>query len=113
MTTEERRRRRFSADFKKTQVDLIESGEVTMSEVSRRYQVKFASVRLWVNKYGSGKLPGQIIISDGKEFNRIRELEKEKKKLLELMGKMHVELAYNKELVRLAKEKLGPDFEKK
>lgn len=113
MTTEERRRRRFSEDFRKEQVGLIESGQATLSEISSLYQVKQSSVRLWMKRFGKKPLPEQIIISHGKEFDRIRELERENKKLLELIGRQRVELVYQDEVIRLAKEKLGKDFEKK
>ncbi|MGK7391068.1 MAG: transposase [Candidatus Cyclobacteriaceae bacterium M2_1C_046] len=113
MTTEERRRRRFSEDFKQEQVRLIESGKVTLGEVSKLYQVKGQNVKRWLIKYGKKQVPGKILISNGKEFDRVRELEKEKKDLLELIGKQRVELIYKEELIRLAKAKLGEDFEKK
>jgi transposase len=113
MTTEERRRRRFSEDFKKEQVRLIESGKVTLGEVCKLYQVRPYSVQRWLTSYGKKALPGKIVISNGKEFDRIRELEKENRNLMELIGKQQVELVYKNELIRLAKEKLGEDFEKK
>lgn len=113
MTTEERRRRRFSEDFRKEQVRLIESGKTTVGEISKLYQVKVSSVSRWLFKYGKKEVPGKIIISNGKEFDRIRDLEKENRNLLELMGKQQVELIYKEGLIRLAKEKLGEDFEKK
>ncbi|MEY2743625.1 MAG: hypothetical protein RL310_534, partial [Actinomycetota bacterium] len=46
-------------------------------------------------------------------FDRLRELEKENKKLLGIIGKQQVELLYQRSLIDLAKEKLGEDFEKK
>lgn len=113
MTTEERRRRRFSEDFKKDQVRLIETGKVTVAEISKLYQVKQDNVRGWLKKFGKKPLPEQIVISNGKEFDRIRELEKENRKLMELIGKQQVELVYKNELIRHAKERLGEDFEKK
>src|SRR5690606_13214053 len=113
MTTEERRRRRFSEDFRKEQVMLIESGKITIGEVSKLYQVKKENVKRWLIRYGKKGLPGKILISNGKEFDRIRELEKANKRLIEVIGKQQVELIYKEELIRLAKEKLGDDFEKK
>jgi transposase-like protein len=113
MTTEERRRRRFSEDFRKEQVRLIESGKTTLGEVSNLYQVKRDSVKAWLIKYGKKPLPGRILISNGKEFDRIRELEKDNRDLMALIGKQQVDLVYKNELIRLAKEKLGDDFEKK
>jgi hypothetical protein len=52
-------------------------------------------------------------VSDGSEINKLKELEKENKRLLEIIGKQQVELFYNKTVVELAKSKLGEDFEKK
>lgn len=113
MTTEERRRRRFSESFKQEQVALVESGKTTVSEISKLYQVKAQNVKVWFEKYGKKELPGLIIISNGKEFDRIRELEAENKKLLELVGKQQVALIYKDELIKKSKERLGEDFEKK
>ncbi|MDZ7605675.1 MAG: transposase [Cyclobacteriaceae bacterium] len=113
MTVEERRRRRFSEGFRQEQVRLIESGKISSREVCKLYQVKWDSVKKWLIKYGKKELPGKILISNGKEIDRIRELEKENRDLMGVIGKQQVELVYKTELIRLAKEKLGGDFEKK
>lgn len=113
MTTEERRRRRFSEEFRKEQVKLIESGKLTIAEASRLYEVKRANVRGWLLKYGNQELPGRILISSIKEVDRIKELEKENRRLKELIGSQQVELVYKEELLKLARERLGDSFEKK
>lgn len=113
MTTDERRRRRFTTDFRIQQVQLIESGKITIQEVSKLYEVKVDSVQRWLVKFGSKPLPKPIIISDGSEISRLKELEKENKRLLEIIGTQQVELFYQRALVDVAKSKLGEDFEKK
>lgn len=113
MNTEERRRRRFSEEFRKSQVQLIEDGELTITQVSKLYHVKADNVGLWVKKYGKKDYPAQIIISNKGEFDRLKELENENKKLHELLGKQQVELIYHKELLLKVKARLGDDFEKK
>lgn len=113
MTTEERRRRRFSEEFRKEQVHLIESGKATITEIGKLYHVKPDSVRRWVKKYGCTEPPKKIVISHGEEFDRIKELEQENKKLLEQIGRQQVELVYKSELVKMAEELLGKDFKKK
>lgn len=113
MTEDERRRRRFSEEFRKEQVVLIESGKTTVGEVAKRYQLKTQSVRMWLVRHGKKSVPGRIMITTGKEFDRIVDLEKENRKLVELIGRQQVELVYKEGLLRLAKEKLGDDFEKK
>lgn len=52
MTEDERRRRRFSEEFRKEQVVLIESGKTTVGEVAKRYQVKTQSVKVWLVRHG-------------------------------------------------------------
>ena len=113
MTIEERRRRRFSEEFRKEQVALIERGETTVSEVSKLYEVKTANVRRWLKKYGKKKLPEPILITNSNEYGRVKHLEAEVKKLKEIIGDQQVELIVKNELIRLAEEKLGEDLKKK
>lgn len=113
MTEDERRRRRFSEEFRKEQVSLIETGKTTVSEVAKRYHAKPQSVRAWLSRFGKKSVPGRIMITTGKEFDRIVDLEKENRKLMELIGRQQVELLYKDGLLRLAKERLGDNFEKK
>jgi hypothetical protein len=77
------------------------------------YQVKWDSVKKWLLKYGKKELPGRILICNGRELDRIRELEKEYQTLMGLIGKQQVRIVYQNELIRLARERLGEDFEKK
>lgn len=48
MTVEERHRRRFSESFRKEHVKLIESGKMTVGEVSLQYEVKRQNVKSWL-----------------------------------------------------------------
>ncbi|MCA1752560.1 MAG: transposase [Flavobacteriales bacterium] len=113
MTSEERQRRRFSEDFRKEQVKLIESGERTLAEVCKLYEVKRDSVLRWLKRYGAKKLPDRILITNGKEYDRIKTLESEVKKLKEIIGDQKVQLVIQEEFIRLAEDKLGEDFKKK
>lgn len=113
MTTEERRRRRFTVEFRKEQVLLIETGQRTVVEVSRLYEIRPANVRYWMRKYGSKPLPEKIIVSNGKELDRLKDLENQIKTLREVIANQQVELYYKNSVIGLAKERLGEDFEKK
>jgi transposase-like protein len=113
MTVEERFRRRFSEEFRKKIVRLIENKELTMVEAGRLYEVKPASIKRWVVKYGKGDYPKPIVIQGVKDVNRLRDLEKENRRLKEMIGNQQVQLVYQAELIKLAKEHLGEDFEKK
>ena len=113
MTVEERRRRRFSEPFKKEQVILIESGELTVQEVSRLYEVKTQSVRLWLKKYGSKELPPILVVSNSKEYDKLGQLEKQIKELKQIIGEQQIKLITQSSIIELAEQKLGKDFEKK
>ncbi|MBT8218298.1 MAG: transposase [Bacteroidia bacterium] len=113
MTVDERRRRRFSESFRKEQVALIEAGKTSVGEVSRFYEVKRQNVRAWLDKYGSQPLQQQVIITNSNEYNRLGAMEKEIKRLKELIGEQQVKIVTQQALIKLAEEKLGNDFEKK
>lgn len=113
MTVNERQHRRFSEEFRREQVKLIEKGERTIAQVSHLYEVKRDNVRRWVKQYGIKDRPEMMIIQTQEEVNRIKDLQNQLLKLNEVIGKMHVELLYKNELLDLARQQLGPDFEKK
>jgi transposase-like protein len=113
MTVEERRRRRFGEEMRKQIVRLIESKELTLVEAGRVYEVKPASIKRWILKYGKGDYPKPILVQGMKDVNRLRDLEKENRRLKEMIGSQQVQLVYLGEVVKLAKEHLGEDFEKK
>ncbi len=113
MTVEERRRRRFSEEFRKDQVARFERGEVTIVELGRLYEVRSASVRGWIAEYGKIGLPDPIVIRSSKDVDRVKDLEKENTRLKAALGDQYMRVVYLEELVKLAQKELGPDFEKK
>lgn len=113
MTVEERRRRRFGEEFRKEIVRLIEGGGMTIAEAGRLYEVKPASVKRWLLKFGKGEYPKPILVQGMKDVNRVRDLERENQRLKEALGTQQMKLVYFEELIKLAKEELGDDFEKK
>ena len=114
MTTAERRRRRFTEDFRKAQVELIESGQVIIAQVSRRYEVKADSVGKWVKKYGKQKHEeGMGQINSQRDFDHLANLEQEYKSLQALFDEQQVHLVRLQKLLEIAQEELGEDFKKK
>jgi transposase-like protein len=113
MTVEERRRRRFSEEFRKEIVGLIEGGKLTVAEASRLYEVKRDCIKRWLTKYGKKEHPETIRIQSTRDVNRLQELEKENKRLKEVLGTQQMKVVYLEEVVKMAKEELGQDFEKK
>jgi len=113
MTLQERRQRRFSENFRKEIVVQIESGELTVRQVSLAYEVKQDNVKRWIHKYGKEPLPKGILIQSPTEINKLMELEKESAKLKRIIGEQQIKIIYLEQSMKLAKERLGDDFEKK
>jgi len=112
MTLEERKRRRFSESFKREHVSKIESGELTIADICRRYQVRWKSVKGWQKKYGN-KADDRILVTDHSDVNRIKELEKEVAQLKSIIGDQQVKLIYQEHLIQVARRDLGEGFIKK
>jgi len=113
MTTEERRRRRFSESFRKARVKEIESGLVTAIEVGRLYEVKVSSINRWLDKFGTKKRPQVIIVKTADDINRLKDQEKEIIHLKQVIAEMHLKYLVTAEYLSLAREKLGANFPKK
>ncbi len=113
LTTEERRRRRFSESFRKARVKEIEKGLVRISDVSRLYEVKMSSIQGWLKKYGTKERPGIIMVETTDDINRLKAQEEEIKRLKEIIADMHLKSLETTEYLAIAKEKLGENFLKK
>ncbi len=113
MTVEERHRRRFSEEFRKEQVRLIESTDLTIADVCNLLEVKREPVKRWLDKYSTKELPKQIVIQAQGEVKRVKELERQSAHLKKVIGEQQLELLYLRECLSIAKERLGEDFEKK
>lgn len=113
MTVEERRRRRFSEEFRQEVVRMIEEGKMTVIEASRLYEVKSQNVRGWIKNYGKKEYPTPILVQSTRDIVRLRELEKENRRLKEALGTQQMKVVYLEAVLTLAKEELGEDFEKK
>ena len=61
-STEERRRRHFSEEFKQKKVREIEQKVTTIAEVSRQYEVRENNVSKWLVKYGQNYMKGVRVI---------------------------------------------------
>jgi len=113
MTVEERRNRRFSEEFRRKQVSLIENKLTTMKEVSIKYEVKQESVKGWLKKFGIMNYSNHILISSPEEVNRIRDQDKEIKAIKQIVAEVHIRNVYLESVLSVIKKEYGSDWEKK
>ncbi|MFZ1735866.1 MAG: transposase [Candidatus Moraniibacteriota bacterium] len=113
MTVDDRRRRRFSEEFKRSIVLQLEKEEITVKQVSALYEVKMENVKAWLGKFGKTPLPKTIIIHTTDEITTLKDLRAQNQQLKVVVADGSVELHMTKSILKLYQEKYGFDLEKK
>jgi len=105
--------RRFSTAFKKEKVELIESGKVSVIELSRIYEVSTTSIYNWIRKYSKHGSNERVVVEKISEEQKNIELLQRVRDLEQALGRKQLELDYYKSIVEVIKEEEGEDVEKK
>jgi transposase-like protein len=114
MSTSERRRRRFSDNFKQTKVREIEIGKTKVSEISKQYQVSTVNVYRWIDKYGSMKSKKErLIVETQSDTRELLSLKKKVAELEQIIGQKQVQLDFKEKMIEIAEEKYGIEIKKK
>ena len=109
-----RQARIFSEPLKKKAVKDIESGKMSVSCVSREYQVCIQSVYNWLNKYSRHlQSSRRIVIEMNSEAKKSKELEKRIKDLEAALGRKQLEIDYLNKMIEIGSEETGVDLKKK
>lgn len=106
-------RRTFSTEFKKEKVSLIEQGKMTVSSLSKIYDVSHTSIYKWLKKYGSKSGAERVVVEKISEERKNIELMKRLAELERIIGKQQLELIYKESVIEIGSELIGEDLEKK
>jgi len=107
-------RRVFSAELKRHIVNDLELGKVTMSRVTREYDVTAGAVYKWLNKYSRHLCSKQtLVLQMDSESYKTKELEKKVQELEAALGRKQLEIDFLNKMIELGKEELGIDLKKK
>jgi transposase len=115
MTMEPLKGKRYSESFKLKVVKEVSEGKFTAGEAERYYEIKgHSTVNKWLKKYLNSKYTkeGVIKLKMESDEKKIKELEKRVRELEKALSDAYIEGTVNKELIRLAKDKLGIDLKK-
>lgn len=105
---------RYSLAFKQKVITEIEEGIYSISESSRVYKVSTKSIYNWLKEFGKDHLINKIVrIEMRDESDRIRELEKEKKKLESALAQAQLKIITLESTIESAEELYKVDFKKK
>lgn len=110
----EKMRRRFSTDFKKEKVKLIDEGKISVSELSRMYEVSPTSIYKWMMKYSTKYTRSErIVVEKISEEFKTKEYLKRIAELEQVVGQQYLQLLYKDTVIKTASEQYGEDIEKK
>ena len=114
-STEERRKRTFSEEFKRKKVREIELKITTVSEVSKAYEVRYHNVYKWLKKYGNQESEKgvRIIVECESDTRKNLELQTKVADLERIIGQKQVLLDFKDKLIDLAEEMYQIDIKKK
>lgn len=114
MTTAERRRRKFSDNFKIQKVREIETGQTKVSEICSQYQVASTNVYLWIDKFGSMKNKKEhMVVETDSDTRQLLELKKRVSELERIIGQKQILIDFQNKMIELAEETYGVDIKKK
>lgn len=104
---------RYSISFKQKIVREIEEG-LGLDEARRRYGIKgLSTIQCWVRKFGKDHLLNKIVRIEMKgEKDRIRELEKEVRKLKEALADAYMSKECAEKIIELANKEYQTDLKK-
>jgi transposase-like protein len=100
--------RHFSESFKLKILSELSAGKYTKRELSRLYNIGYTTINDWVRKYKRQDLMNQrITVQTMDELSRIKALQKEIKKLKELLLKKDLDALVLDSYLEVAAEELG------
>ena len=105
--------RTFSTAFKKEKVELIERGEITVSQLSRVYEVSKTAIYNWIHKYSKYSKNERIVVEKISEESKALEYLKRIAELERVLGKKQMDIDYYESLIEAINEEFGYDVKKK
>jgi len=111
--TERKVRRTFSAAFKKEKVELLDSGKLTVKELSEIYEVSETAIYKWKKKFSRLEPAERIVVEKISEETKNKELLKRIRELEMVVGRKQIELDYYKTAIEVLSEQEGEDLLKK
>ena len=108
-----KRRRKFSEDFKLKVVKEYESGQFTVLEMAKIYDIREQIIYNWIYKYSEyNKKSIQVVEMKNSQAERIKKMEVRIKELERAVGQKQMNIDYLEKMIDLAKEHYDIDIKK-
>lgn len=106
-------RRVFSESFKRDKVKLYETGKMSVSQLSKLYDISEMALYKWIDKYRSIPTNERIVVETDSDYLKLVELQSRIEKMERLIGNQQIELEYHKAIIQTASDHYKEDIEKK
>ncbi|HSH52699.1 MAG TPA: transposase [Bacteroidales bacterium] len=108
-----RRRRVFTEDFKLKIVKSYESGEYSVPELEKIYDINNMSIYKWIYRYSNyNEKNVKVVEMKDSQYKKIKDLEERNKELERALGQKQMSLDYLEKMIELAKERYNIDIKK-
>ena len=108
-----RRKRKFSEDFKLKLVKEYETGEFSVVEMAKIYDISFQTIYNWIYKYSKyNKQSIQVVEMKDSQAHKIKQMEARIKELEQAVGQKQMNIDYLEKMIELAKENYDIDIKK-
>ena len=106
-------RRTFSEEFKRQKVDMLISKKISVSELSKLYQVSKSSVYKWLYKYSPHYKKGTVqVVQMESEGARNQALLAQISELERAVGQKQIQIDFLEKMIELASSELKVDIKK-
>ena len=108
-----RRKRKFSEDFKLKIVKEYESGEFSVVEMTKIYDISYQTIYNWIYKYSKyNKKSIQVVEMKDSQAHKFKQMEARIKELERAVGQKQMNIDYLEKMIDLAKEHYDIDIKK-
>jgi transposase len=106
--------RYFSEEFKRQKVREIEKNQVSISELTKAYQLSRTSIYRWIFKYSKMIKKGERqIVEQKSDTRKIQELRERIRELERVVGQKQLLIEFQQKMIELAEETYEVDIKKK
>ena len=108
-----RRKRKFSEDFKLKIVTEYESGEFSVVEMTKIYDISYQTIYNWIYKYSKyNKQSIQVVEMKDSQAQKFKHMGARIKELERAVGQKQTNIDYLEKMIDLAKEHYDIDIKK-
>jgi transposase len=103
----------FTVEFKKTCVKEYETGQFTVQELSKLYQIQAVLIYRWIYKYSTyNKRRIKVVEMADSSKQKIKDLQKRIADLERIVGQKQLNIDFLDKMMEIAKEQYGIDIKK-